>query len=134
MLAGAIFTRIASAKPASSVPLAKVELRPRRIGYIEGPNGNLPFSGSIPRHVIDHFTVPWVCTPHPRDDKPHEVAVMELEHPIQRHSRAMQELINPTIAELGDAEQAFRELWPEHKSEDWRSDWHSFPLAELETR
>ena len=116
------------------MPLAQVKLNVQNVGCIEDLDGDEVFDDAIPYHLIYHFTVPWVCAPHPRNDRPHDVEVMEREDPSDWQRQAAKALTNPRIAELGDAEAAFRELWPERKGEDWRSDWHSFPLAESETR
>jgi hypothetical protein len=66
-----------------------------------------------------------MCTFDPRDDRPGKVLAEE--HKESRDARKPQE-DDEDLSELGGVEEAFRAMWPEGPTGDWRNDWKSFPL------
>ncbi|KAI8932293.1 hypothetical protein NX059_010489 [Plenodomus lindquistii] len=126
-LAGAIYRRIACAKPSGSVRLKSVVLDMCEVGVISKPGDRVVHQ---PRDdVYQHFTRVWLCSFNPRDDCRDEVLVTESE--MSRWARNANSIsLNRAAPSLRDYEAAFRKLWPVGDTGDWRNEWSSFPLAE----
>jgi hypothetical protein len=117
ILARSIFEIISSGKPQISLPLEELNVKITDAGDF----GMV----SCPTHflsVLFHLCRPWRITRGIRDDCRHEIQV-EVTEPVPS------QLQPPPKALAGYLKAIWRRVWPEKVSEDWRFDWHSFPIS-----
>jgi hypothetical protein len=124
MLAASIFDHIAGAKLSGSAPLESVELN---VVNATDAVSRESWGGQQERaRVYCHFTRRWICSKHPRDDW--RGGAIAVEHEASRLAREHSESMGDQPPKLGELEKAFRALWPQETSHDWRDDWSGFPL------
>ncbi|KAJ5465168.1 uncharacterized protein N7458_000854 [Penicillium daleae] len=117
ILARSIFEIISSGKPQISLPLEELNVK-----ITDAGNFGMV---SCPTHflsVLFHLCRPWRITRGIRDDCRHEIQV-EVTEPVPS------QLQPPPKALAGYLKAIWRRVWPEKVSEDWRFDWHSFPIS-----
>jgi hypothetical protein len=121
-LAAEIFLAIAKAKTPGPPHIRSVELNVVNAGHT--PYNHIS-SIMQPFYLYQHFTRRWKCSFDPRDDRPGKVLAEECGGV---EARKFREDSWAELLKLGDMEAAFRALWPEGATGDWRDDWKSFPL------
>lgn len=111
-LARSIFDAISAGNPHISLPLQELNIKFTRAGDIgeECPDHFLS--------VLYHICHPWRITRH---------ETQRLEHSEEK-PRSFQ---SPPYVLKDYLEAIWRRIWPEKISEDWKSDWRSFPISEL---
>lgn len=118
-LAQSIFDAISSGKPQISLPLEELTVR------ITDPEDfrlwDYPMSLVC---VLFHMCRPWRVTRNVRDDRRHEI---QAEQTVPMPGQLLP--LPPALEDWLEA--IWRRVWPEKMSEDWKSDWHSLPLAEV---
>jgi hypothetical protein len=124
MLAASIFDHIAGAKPTGSAPLISVELNV--VNARDAVSREDWGSQQERARVYRHFTRRWMCSKHPRDDW--RGGAIAVEHEASRLAREHSESMGDQPPKLGELKSAFRALWPQETSHDWRDDWKGLPL------
>jgi hypothetical protein len=119
ILARSVFDIISSGKPQQSLPLEELTVKITDAGDF----------GMVdcPAHFISvlfHLCRPWRITRSIRDDRRHEIQIEETE-------QIPSQLLPPPKALKGWLEAIWRRVWPEKMSEEWQSDWYSFPISEV---
>ncbi|GAM90404.1 hypothetical protein ANO11243_084470 [Dothideomycetidae sp. 11243] len=141
-LARAIFKVISDAKDGSVVRLETLTVAVHHPMDAGGLIGNLPFEKM---NFFDHMRRGWTCSLQTADRPIGDCIVERYDTRLEDTSR--DDGINDDYDEDGggtynyrrdpltdELKPFFRELWPVEGPEgDWRKDWHSFPLAELES-
>lgn len=119
ILARSIFDAISSGKPQVSLPLEELTIKITDVGQFGMVDCPAHFVS-----VLFHLCRPWRVSRNIRDDRRHEIQIEETE-PIPS------QLLPPPKELKGWLEAIWRRVWPEKISEDWQSDWHSFPISEV---
>jgi hypothetical protein len=122
-LAAEIFFAITKAKTPGVPHIRSVEMNVVDAGHTlyHGTHSSI----MRPFYFYQHFTRRWKCSFDPRDDRPGKVLAEERGGAT---ARKLRENSWEELSKLGDVEAAFRALWPEGATGDWRDDWKSFPL------
>lgn len=110
-LARSIFDNISAGKPCVSLPLQELNIQFTRAGEF----GRV----DCPSHFLSalfHICHPWRITPH-------ETHKLEHCEPRPRMFQSPPDVLESYL------EAIWCRVWPEKTSEDWKFDWHSFPIS-----
>ena len=115
-LCRAIFQSISSAKPERSVLLDQLKL------HIEG-GGNFGHASAGISQITEEISHDWLVTRSPRDSSRHMLHVDDL-GPVDKSWSKPGESLPPKLGSI------YRKIWPSKLADDdWRNDWHSWPLS-----
>lgn len=116
-LARSIFDAISFGKPQISLPLQELNIKITGAGDF----GNIHCSHHY-LSVLSHLCRPWRITRSIRCDRRIET----------QRTEPVPSLFKPPPSVLeGYLEAIWRRIWPQKMSEDWQSDWHSFPISKV---
>jgi hypothetical protein len=122
-LARSVFHTISAAKTMYATPLERLTLRVGALDLQEG----FDFAYHL-GELLRYIGRSWVCTGTLRDDRLHECMVEEYDLEEKLDREWMEE--QGELADLVDVEfaSALQRAWPNISSDNWKSEWHSFPL------
>jgi hypothetical protein len=123
-LARSIFRTISAAKPTHAAPLECLTLR---VDALKSHGGGLNSSSNL-IHLLHYVGHSWICTGTLRDDRPHQCLLEEYDPEDKLDRDWMEE--SGELAEIVDVKfaSALHRVWPDIPSENWKNEWHSFPL------
>ncbi|KAJ5553134.1 hypothetical protein N7494_002512 [Penicillium frequentans] len=116
-LARSVFDAISFGKPQISLPLQELNIKITDAGDF----GTIHCS----RHylsVLSHLCRPWRITRSICCDRRHETQRIE---PVPSPFKPPPSVLEDYL------EAIWRRIWPQKISEDWQSDWHSFPISKV---
>ena len=127
-LAQSICSTISEARAPYAPPFESLEIRVRDLYHPLGPNCSMFDFIKMLRHIAQS----WICTRSARDNEPFDCVVMEPHRAdlaaLNRTEWHTQSSDRPKDAELRFGS-AISATWPGMSVDDWRREWHSFPLA-----
>jgi hypothetical protein len=122
-LARSIFRTISTAKPTYAIPLERLILRVDALKSHGGFN-----SARSLIHSLQYVGRSWICTGTLRDDRLHECLLEEYDPEEKLDREWMEE--SGDLADMVDVKfrSALCRVWPDIHSDNWKNEWHSFPL------